>query len=76
MPLVSSVLEKCVVGKEGGNESQPVGGLCEGHRTRRAEIKLRLDTQRRYLSWSLMHKLCTLHNLAVVQIGIKVLPHG
>ena len=36
MPPVSSVLEKCVVGKEGGNESQPVGGLCEGHRTRRA----------------------------------------
>ena len=35
MPPVSSVLEKCVVGKEGGNESQP-GGLCERHRTRRA----------------------------------------
>ena len=34
MPPVSSVLEKCVVGKEGGNESQPVGGLCERHRTR------------------------------------------
>lgn len=37
MSPVSSVLEKCVVGKEGGNESQPVGGLCEEHRTRRAE---------------------------------------
>jgi len=36
MSPVSSVLEKCVVGKEGGNESQPVGGLCEEHRTRRA----------------------------------------
>ena len=36
MPPVSSVLGNCVVGR-GWNKSQPVGGLCEGHRPRRAE---------------------------------------
>ena len=36
MPPVSSVLENCVVGKEGGNESQPVGGLRTGRKPRRA----------------------------------------
>ena len=67
MPPVSSVLENCVVGKEGGNESQPVGGLCERHRTRRAGksnalhgildveyIKVRLE---QYLKKSVL--LCT-----------------
>ena len=37
MPPVSSVLEKCVVGKEVGNESQPVGGLYK--RRRRAGVE-------------------------------------
>ena len=42
MPPVSSVLENCVAGQEGGNESQPVDGLCEGHRTRRADLEITL----------------------------------
>ena len=66
MPPVSSVLENCVVGR-GENKSQPVGGLCEGHRTRRAGksnalhgildveyIKVRLE---QYLKKSVL--LCT-----------------
>ena len=30
------MLENCVVGKEGGDESQPVGGLRTGRKQRRA----------------------------------------
>lgn len=70
MPPVSSVLESCGVGR-GGNKSQPVGGLCEGHRTRRAgRIKqsLLIETSESYAR----NLLLSLGHIAHIQCNFLV----